>query len=224
MAALLGRVGALVADDAGVLAASMILGGYTLLGGPGGLSAPGPAAGASAESTASGSPAAGAGPPAGCCAVRSRFLAIVLVVEISARAAATAWFQQSTGGDIRQHIGSVSVWGCYLGLTFMGEKPVHLWGSAFFRTPGNSFCTPEVTGRFLTHFPNLLLQIWAENGVVSPCRWSSTSCADDPPSAAQNTAHSPQPGADRRWVGQLALTAARRCFPLLTRLPMVELG
>jgi len=148
-------------------------------------------------------------------------LAIVLVVEISAPGSLLGWFNNLYGAEnIANDIGRFRVWGCYLGLPFMGENRF-IYGVGF-QNSWQLFCTPEVTGRFLTHSHNLLLQIWAENGVV-PLALVVFFLVLMIRRVLRNTAHSPQPGRGQEMGRALAFSSTA-LFLYLLGFHMVELG
>lgn len=60
--------------------------------------------------------------------------------------------------------GRLKVWGCYLGLPFLGENRF-IYGVGYANS-WMKWCSPEVTGRNLYHAHNLFLQIWGDTGVI----------------------------------------------------------
>jgi len=57
----------------------------------------------------------------------------------------------------------LNLWGCYFGLPFTGDNRF-IWGVGYEKA-WRFWCDAEKVGRPLRHAHNLILQVWAENGV-----------------------------------------------------------
>lgn len=148
-------------------------------------------------------------------------VAIALVMEITAPGGLLRWFSGLYGAEnIASDIGRLRVWECYLGLPFKGENRF-IYGVGF-QNSWQIWCTPEVTGRFLTHSHNILLQIWAENGVL-PFSLILVLLVLMIRRVLRNTAQRSDQGRSREMSGALAFSSTAM-FLYLIGFHMVELG